>query len=250
MHGWINDTLEKFILDALGADVLEQTRAKCGFAEQRWELLTDYPDGSTFALVFAVCEITKMEPPAAIEAFGGYFMKHFRSGGYASLLRCQGGTLRSWLSGVNDLHTHLKSVVSDKFNFPELWCTDDADQPPEKGFILHYMSQRGGSPLSFLVVGIAKDAAAYYFDSTITMELLESQGADDAEATTWRVRVAGPEKEDAFGALGPVRTHRAATTPPPSTAGTVIDLPVTLTPSLPRVGLVGVVLLLRPSRFP
>ena len=230
MHGWINDVLEKFILEIAGKGVLAEVREKCGFQTQKWELLQEYPDGATFALVFAVCELTGFEAPAAIEAFGGFFMKHFRSGGYASLLRCQGGTLRAWLSGVNDLHTHLKSVVNDKFMFPELWCTDDTSADAEDGsFVMHYMSPRGGGALSYLVVGIAKDAAQYYFGSEITLDLLESQGENDAEATTWRIKfIRGPDgKDEEYKAMGsqgpalryPLKMRDVKATPEPGAEG-------------------------------
>jgi len=198
MHGWMNGMLERFIKDKFGCDFLEDVvqilrTDKMYPDENKWVVFQEYPDAATLLMVQTVCERKDMGASDVLEEFGRYFLQKIRSDdyfGYAQLLRCQGNSLRSWLSNVNDLHSHLQSAVCATFSFPELWCTDNpgAAKGSESTFLLNYRSPRGGGPLRFLLMGITKDAAESYFDLTINMQLLVTQGENNAAETVWCIR--------------------------------------------------------------
>ena len=122
MHGRINHCIEAMVLEKFGYDVWEQTKidAHVCVPTGGWVLLEVHEDSVTVALCVALCAIVKLEISAALEAFGKYFMEHVRARGYSKLLACQGKTLRSWLSNVNELHEHLKNTMSKLFDFPEV----------------------------------------------------------------------------------------------------------------------------------
>lgn len=196
MHGWIHDMLERMVIEERGLAVWETIKSQAGCEDVpvgQWKLLDDYPDAMTLGLVGAVCSVLNESGDVLLERFGRFFMVSSRKQGYSNLLACQGQTLRSWLSNVNELHEHLKQNLSDSFVFPELYCSDDlsCDDADQDNFLLHYSSTRGAT-LAPLVVGIVKDVAEYYFSLQISMLTISLQGGSDgSKYSTWKIRRIG-----------------------------------------------------------
>jgi hypothetical protein len=147
-------------------------------------------------------------------------------GRYNDLLRCQGRTLRDWISHSNDFHKHLQEALIDKadFSFPEIFVVDDDGGGDDEGdidkqkrgsdktattattatttaataatasccsrrslsMLVHYRSTHG-TMLAPLLVGIIKNAASMYFDTEAMFHLLKKQGEDGSPYTVWRV---------------------------------------------------------------
>ena len=142
MYGWINDCVEKLVIEKFGLEAWHAIKEKagCTMPDGAWVRLDTYPDGDTVNLVMAAAEALNVGADDVLELFGQYFIQFVKKEGYANLLRCQGDSLKGWMNSINDLHLHLEHTMPE-IVAPEFWCIDD---PEVKGaLILRYRSQRG-----------------------------------------------------------------------------------------------------------
>lgn len=180
MFGWINDCTEQLICSKFGVETWHSIKEKAGCTVEDGGFVRHerYGDSSTVELVVAASQVLKLPVDTVLEVFGQYFMEFTRNEGYENLLKCQGGTLRSWLANVNALHDHLEASLPEGFVKPVFWCEDDTD-----GILLHYFSKRG-SLLAPVVKGVVKEVARFHFDVHIIMENLQLQGENEAKYST------------------------------------------------------------------
>ena len=193
MLGLINDCAEQLVIQKFGIDAWHAIKeaAGCPVKDHGFEQHGHYPDSATVDIVVAAAEALSVTVDDVLELFGQFFLEYTIEKGYDNLLRCQGSTLRLWLSNLNAMHDHLQSSLPAG-NFPVFWCEDCTTE--EGCIILHYYSVRGAL-LSSVVVGITKEVAKTYFDVEIRMDKLETQGEDGSECTTWRISSVDPEKK-------------------------------------------------------
>lgn len=185
MFGWINDCCESLIISKFGKEKWHEIKEKAGCTVKDGGFIRHqyYTDESSVELVVAISEVLSMPVKDVLEVFGQYFMEFTRHAGYDNLLSCQGSNLRLWLSNLNSLHEHLQDTLP-RGRFPEFWCKDDTEIP---GYILlYYFSERGTLFVPF-VVGLVKEIARYHFDLDITMDVVQTQGEDDAQYTIYRI---------------------------------------------------------------
>lgn len=198
MFGWINDCTEALVISKFGLEKWHEIKQKagCNVKDHGFVRHQYYPDSSTVKLVVAASEVLGIPVDGILEAFGQFFMEFVRSNGYENLLRCQGSTLRLWLSNLNALHDHLQSAMpGNSFVAPVFWCEDEDDDVNHDGSILlHYFSKRG-SLLVPLVVGVVKEVAVYHFGVEVEMERLNMQDEDGSEFTTWRINAVNPNEQ-------------------------------------------------------
>ena len=64
--------------------------------------------------------------------------------------------------------------------------------------VLHYISQRGAG-CAFLVVGVVKEVAKFFFNLQIEMKRIATQDIDDSPFTSWKIIVKGPYDETTIG---------------------------------------------------
>lgn len=71
MYGWINDTLEKFVISQFGLEAWEVIKAKAGTAQPdgQWFLATNYTDDSTYDLVNAAAVLLGVTPAVVGDLF-------------------------------------------------------------------------------------------------------------------------------------------------------------------------------------
>mmetsp|Transcript_22481 Transcript_22481/g.55618 ORF Transcript_22481/g.55618 Transcript_22481/m.55618 type:complete len:492 (+) Transcript_22481:3-1478(+) len=137
------------------------------------------------SLVNAAAEELQSSFEEILESYGHYNIRYHFENGYDALLRCQGTTLRQWLSNLNAMHDHIqKSFPGENFCPPVFWC-EDSDKY-EGCILLHYYSQRGNLLVPW-VVGIVTELASYHFQVEITMKRLSLQDQEGASFTTWRI---------------------------------------------------------------
>ena len=155
MYGWINDCVEKLVLEKFGSEAWAKIKEEAGVTvpDGEWVRHHYYPDSITYNLVAAASAALSVDSAVVLELFGGYFLNFVKNAEYDNLLKIQGNSLKEWLSSVNDLHRHL-SVNLPKIRAPEFSCFDDPDNKGQS-LVLHYYSQRGGG-LAPLVVGKKK----------------------------------------------------------------------------------------------
>uniref|UniRef100_A0A7S2EGV0 guanylate cyclase n=1 Tax=Ditylum brightwellii TaxID=49249 RepID=A0A7S2EGV0_9STRA len=194
MFGWINDCTEQLVITKFGIEKWHEIKEKAGCSVKDHGFVRHqyYPDSSTVNLVVAASDVLGIPVSGVLEAFGQFFMEFVRKNGYENLLRCQGSTLRLWLSNLNALHDHLQSSLPAGFVAPVFWC-EDCDSV-QGSILLHYFSKRG-SLLCPLVVGVVKEVARFHFDFEIEMELLATQGEEESEFTTWRISTNDPKEQ-------------------------------------------------------
>jgi len=190
MFGWINDCCESLVVTKFGLEKWHEIKEKAGCTVNDGGFIRHkyYTDESSVDLVVAVSAVLGISVNDVLEVFGQYFMEFTRDAGYDNLLSCQGSNLRLWLSNLNALHDHLQDTLP-RGRFPEFWSEDDIEV---KGtIILSYFSERGSLFVPF-VVGLVKEVARYHFDLEITMELLQTQGENDAKYSAWRIGTVDP----------------------------------------------------------
>lgn len=193
MLGLINDCAEQLVINKFGLDAWHAIKesAGCKVKDYGFEQHGAYPDSSTVDIVVAAADALNVTVDDVLELFGQYFIEYTISKGYDNLLRCQGSTLRLWLSNLNAMHDHLQSSLPAG-NFPVFWCENCMDH--EGSIILHYYSVRGAL-LGSVVVGIVKEVAHLYFDVEVRMDRLAVQGEGGNKCTTWRITAVDPEKK-------------------------------------------------------
>jgi hypothetical protein len=152
MYGWINDCVEKLVIEKFSLDAWEKIKRDAGvdISNGQWIRHKYYPDQTTLNLVAAAAAALSVDSSVVLELFGTYFINFVRKVEYENLLKIQGNSLKEWLSSVNDLHRHLSISLPDIIA-PEFFCYDDEEIKGET-IILKYFSKRGGS-LAPLVVG-------------------------------------------------------------------------------------------------
>ena len=192
MLGLINDCAEQLIITKFGLDAWHAIKASagCTVEDYGFEQHGAYPDSATVDIVVAAADALSVSVDDVLELFGQFFIEYTISKGYDNLLRCQGSTLRLWLSNLNAMHDHLQSSLPAG-NFPVFWCENCMDC--EGSIILHYYSIRGAL-LGGVVVGIVKEVANVYFDVEVNMDRLAVQGEENSQCTTWRITAVDPEK--------------------------------------------------------
>jgi hypothetical protein len=191
MLGWINDCIEKLVVEKFDREVwhIVKQKAGCSVRDGDFSKLEHYSDKSTLDLVAAASEVSGLTVDQILETFGGYFVHYVRAEGYDNLLCCQGSTLKDWASNINAIHEHLQATFPTKMIMPQFWCEDG-----ENGsLLLHYYSKRG-SMLSPLAKGLVTEIAAFQFDVKIDMDQIHTQGRNGATFTTWVVTASDPSE--------------------------------------------------------
>eukprot|EP00980_Cylindrotheca_fusiformis_P002009 scaffold444_cov109-Cylindrotheca_fusiformis.AAC.6 len=190
MHGLLFEIIEEWIIKEHGSDTWHEVKEKAGCATKDQEFLRRayYRDEELVDLVIAASELLRTPVRQVLEAYGRYFVMYQFGNGYDELLRCQGSTLRQWLSNLNAMHDHLKrSFPGDTFAAPIFWC-EDCDEV-EGSIILHYYSLRG--PLFVpMVVGMLEQLTSYHFEIEVKMHQLALQNEGGSSITTWRITAA------------------------------------------------------------
>ncbi|CAJ1939922.1 unnamed protein product, partial [Cylindrotheca closterium] len=196
MYGLIFEVLEDFVVDMHGTEAWHKIKeiAGCKTKDQAFLRRAYYDDEELFALVDAAASLLNVPSPDILEAYGRYFLvKKLSRSGYSELLKCQGSTLRQWLSNLNAMHEYIKrSFPGEGFIAPIFWCEDCEDF--DGSILLHYYSMRGNR-LVQLVVGLVEELAIQHFDLEVKMNQTSLQGQDGAAFTTWRVSAVDESKQ-------------------------------------------------------
>ena len=154
MHGLVYEIFEEWVLEQQGIQAWHAIKEKagCDVQDQAFVTRTFYSYDSWVDLVTATADVLGSSFDSILEEYGHYNIRYHFTHGYDALLKCQGSTLRQWLSNLNAMHDHIqKSFPGGNFCPPVFWCEDsDSD---EGSILLHYYSQRGNR-LTPWVVGI------------------------------------------------------------------------------------------------
>ena len=197
MYGLVFEILEEWVIEKEGLETWHSIKKKAGCVVEDQQFLrrSYYPDGDCVNLIVAASELLSFPVPDLLETFGHYVIRHHFRNGYDDLLRCQGSTLRQWLSNLNAMHDHVqKSFPGEKFSSPIFWC-EDCDEV-QGSIQLHYYSLRG-TLLVPMVIGIVEELASFHFDVEVKMTQLCLQDDENGGSpfTSWRITAVDPQQQ-------------------------------------------------------
>jgi hypothetical protein len=181
MYGLVFEIVEEWVIEKQGIETWHKIKEKagCEIKDQSFLRRAYYQDEKLIDIIVAASELLSTSVPDILEAFGHYVIMHHFANGYDDLLRCQGSTLRQWLSNLNAMHDHVQmSFPGENFIAPIFWC-EDCDQV-EGSILLHYYSLRG-TLLVPMVVGIVEQLASYHFEVEVKMYRLALQDHNVAD---------------------------------------------------------------------
>lgn len=174
MHGLVFEIFEAWIIVDFGLDAWHAAKieAGCDVKDNSFVSRSYYSFDTLVGLVEAASILLDSSSDKILEDFGTYIVGYLFSKEYGGLLRCQGATLRQWLSHLNAMHDHFQKSFpdGDKFCPPVFWCEDCKEN--EGSILLHYFSHRGTIFVP-MVVGIVEEVASYHFKVDIKMNRLE-----------------------------------------------------------------------------
>ncbi|CAJ1947125.1 unnamed protein product [Cylindrotheca closterium] len=190
MHGLVFEIFEDWVIELHGLEAWHSIKKKadCDIKDKSFVTRTFYNYDIWIELVTATSEELSMSFDDVLESYGKYSIRYHFSHGHEALLRCQGSTLRQWLSNLNAMHDHVqRSFPGENFCAPVFWC-EDCDTV-EGSILLHYFSLRGCLLVPW-VVGIVEELASFHFEVDVKMNLLAKQDGYASKFTTWRITAA------------------------------------------------------------
>jgi guanylate cyclase soluble subunit beta len=184
MHGLVYEIFEHWAIHHHhGLDTWHAIKEKagCEVEDEAFVTRTYYRYDTWVDLINAASDQLDMSSSDILESYGHFNIKYHFDNGYGALLKCQGSTLRQWLSNLNAMHDHVqKSFPGDNYCPPVFWC-EDCDEV-EGSILLHYTSKRGNL-LAPWVVGIVEEIAVTFFEVDVKMDQLVLQ-AENGPAST------------------------------------------------------------------
>ncbi|XP_034721079.1 guanylate cyclase soluble subunit beta-2 [Etheostoma cragini] len=131
-----------------------------------------YDDILTLSLVQEACLLLDVPADVFLKLFGEHFFLFCKQAGYDTMLRTLGGNLIEFIGNLDSLHSYL-ALSYQEMNAPSfrVEMTDNGEM------LLHYYSDRKG--LYHIVPGIIEAVARDFFDSNVTMVVLNQSEEDE-----------------------------------------------------------------------
>jgi hypothetical protein len=172
MYGLVNQAVKDYIVQNHGAETWEQVRGKAGFGDPDFIPLEQYPDGLTFAMVGAACEVTGLEPAALVEDIGRFWVAFTAQRGYGTLLDQLGTTFAEALANLDAMHVRV-ALMMPNLKPPSFRVREVR----ERALLLDYSSHRQG--LAPMVSGLVKGLGAKYgLDPEVRLVQPRAEGGD------------------------------------------------------------------------
>ncbi|TDG96370.1 hypothetical protein EPR50_G00239450 [Perca flavescens] len=151
---------------------LGQTESSLPGVQDTFMTYTVYDDILTLSLVHEACLLLDVSADVFLKLFGEHFFLFCKQAGYDTMLRTLGGNLIEFIGNLDSLHSYL-ALSYQEMNAPSfrVEMTDDGKM------LLHYYSDRKG--LYHIVPGIMEAVAREFFDSKVTMVVLNQSEEDE-----------------------------------------------------------------------
>ena len=185
MLGYINDCMEKLVVNEYGLDGWHAVKKHAGIEhipDGGFVKLEPYSDEITQSVIQAASWLANISEAEIVYEVGKFFAHSLMEEGYGNLLCSQGSTLKDWCVNINAVHQHLQTTFPNSIQMPEFWCQKNQNS----SLTLYYYSSRGNY-LAPLAVGLIEEVASFHFDLDIVMEMLTKQGIDGSKFTSWMV---------------------------------------------------------------
>ncbi|KAK7127660.1 hypothetical protein R3I93_020290 [Phoxinus phoxinus] len=171
MYGFINTCLKSLVIERFGEETWEKLRLLAGVQEtfMTYEI---YDDLITLRLVQEACKMLDVSSEVVLKLFGEYFFSFCKMSGYDTMLRTLGGNLLEFIENLDALHSYL-ALSYEAMNAPSF----RVERMDDGRILLHYYSDRKG--LYHIVPGIIEAVAKDFFDSEVTMTILNQSEEDE-----------------------------------------------------------------------
>ncbi|XP_026219406.1 guanylate cyclase soluble subunit beta-2 [Anabas testudineus] len=158
-------------MERFGQDTWEKLSSLSG-VQDTFMTYTVYDDLLTLSLVQEACSLLDVSADVLLKLFGEHFFLFCKQAGYDTMLRTLGGNLVEFIGNLDSLHSYL-ALSYQEMNAPSfrVETTDDGKM------LLHYYSDRKG--LYHIVPGIMEAVASEFFDSKVTMVVLNQSEEDE-----------------------------------------------------------------------
>uniref|UniRef100_A0A8C1Y6I7 guanylate cyclase n=1 Tax=Cyprinus carpio TaxID=7962 RepID=A0A8C1Y6I7_CYPCA len=170
-YGFINTCLKSLVIERFGEETWENLRLMAGVQEtfMTYEI---YDDDITLRLVQEACKMLDISSEVVLKLFGDYFFSFCKMSGYDTMLRTLGGNLVEFIENLDALHSYL-ALSYEAMNAPSF----RVERMDDGRILLHYYSDRKG--LYHIVPGIIEAVAKDFFDSEVTMTILNQSEEDE-----------------------------------------------------------------------
>ncbi|KAJ8282461.1 hypothetical protein COCON_G00049800 [Conger conger] len=171
MYGFINTCLKSLVIEKFGEETWEKLRTltKVQDTFMTYEI---YDDAITLRLVQEACKMLGASSEIVLKLFGEYFFSFCKMSGYDTMLRTLGGNLMEFIENLDALHSYL-ALSYQEMNAPSF----RVERTKEGEMLLHYYSDRRG--LCHIVPGIIEAVAKDFFDSEVTLTILNQSEEDE-----------------------------------------------------------------------
>ncbi|XP_051957076.1 guanylate cyclase soluble subunit beta-2 [Xyrauchen texanus] len=170
-YGFINTCLKSLVIDKFGEDAWEKLRLMAG-VQDTFMTYEIYDDVITLRLVQEACNMLEVSSEVVLKLFGEYFFSFCKMSGYDTMLRTLGGNLVEFIENLDALHSYL-ALSYEAMNAPSF----RVERSDDSRILLHYYSDRKG--LYHIVPGIIEAVAKDFFDSEVTMTILNQTEEDE-----------------------------------------------------------------------
>uniref|UniRef100_A0A4W6EZ46 guanylate cyclase n=1 Tax=Lates calcarifer TaxID=8187 RepID=A0A4W6EZ46_LATCA len=163
--------LQSLVIEKFGQEMWDKLSSLPG-AQDHFMTYTVYDDILTVGLVEEACSLLDVSADVFLKLFGEHFFSFCKQAGYDTMLRTLGGDLIEFIGNLDALHSYL-ALSYQEMNAPSfrVEMTDDGKM------LLHYYSDRKG--LYHIVPGIMEAVAREFFDSEVTMVVLNQSEEDE-----------------------------------------------------------------------
>ncbi|KAK9523719.1 hypothetical protein VZT92_017622 [Zoarces viviparus] len=171
MYGFINSCLQSLVMDRFGQETWDKLSSLPGVQDSFMTYMV-YDDMVTLSLVQEACSLLNVSAEVFLKLLGEHFFLFCKQAGYDTMLRTLGGSLIEFIGNLDALHSYL-ALSYQEMNAPSfrVEMTDDGKM------LLHYYSDRKG--LHHIVPGIMEAVAREFFDSKVTMMVLNQSEEDE-----------------------------------------------------------------------
>uniref|UniRef100_UPI0037E9A556 guanylate cyclase soluble subunit beta-2 n=1 Tax=Semicossyphus pulcher TaxID=241346 RepID=UPI0037E9A556 len=170
-YGFINSCLQSLVMEKFGQDTWDKLSSLPG-VQETFMTYTVYDDILTVSLVQEACSLLDVSADVFLKLFGEHFFLFCKQAGYDTMLRTLGGSLMEFIGNLDALHSYL-ALSYQEMNAPSF----RVEMTEDGKMLLHYYSDRKG--LYHIVPGIIEAVAREFFDTEVTMEVLNQSEEDE-----------------------------------------------------------------------
>ncbi|XP_078670749.1 soluble guanylate cyclase 88E-like isoform X2 [Branchiostoma floridae x Branchiostoma belcheri] len=177
MYGLLLESINEYIKEAYGESVWKLIRERALCPHHSFVTHQVYGEHEIPKIARAAAEVTGVDLPDLMDAFGVTFVSFVGQYGYDRILRVLGRHVRDFLNGLDNLHEYLRFSYP-KLQPPSFFCEEESSM----GLTLHYRSRRRG--FVHYVKGQLRQVGFLFYQTEINVEVIRETDHVHAEGLT------------------------------------------------------------------